>query len=187
VLVGYARVSTFEQDTALQLDALRNAGVRKIYQDKASGVGDRVQLQLAIDDLTDGNILVVWKLDRIARSLSDLLGIIARVKSAGASIKSLTEPIDTSNPIGNFTVQVLGAVAELERSIIIQRSVAGIAAARARGVQWGRRPLLSIEEQNEVVRLAELGMPIADIARAYGISRPLVYKLMQSSNKKPTC
>lgn len=176
MLIGYARVSTLDQDTALQLDALGKAGVQKIYQDKVSGVGDRVQLHLAIESLRNGHVLVVWKLDRIARSLSDLLGIIDLVKAAGASIKSLTEPIDTSNPIGNFTVQVLGAVAELERSMIIQRTTAGIRAARSRGVQWGRRPLLTGAESFEVVIITQSGIPVADVARAYGISRALVYK-----------
>lgn len=137
VLVGYARVSTIDQDTALQLDALKAAGVRKVYQDKGSGVGPRPQLHQALSKLRAGDTLVVWKLDRIARSLSDLLSIIGRVRAAGAAIKSLTEPVDTSSPIGEFTLQVLGAVAQLERSMIRERAIAGQVAAFKRGKRWG--------------------------------------------------
>jgi DNA invertase Pin-like site-specific DNA recombinase len=137
VLVGYARVSTLDQDTALQLDALKAAGVKRVYQDKGSGVGPRPQLHVALGKLRAGDVLVVWKLDRIARSLSDLLSIIGRVRTAGAAIKSLTEPVDTSSPIGEFTLQVLGAVAQLERSMIRERAIAGQVAAFRRGKRWG--------------------------------------------------
>jgi DNA invertase Pin-like site-specific DNA recombinase len=188
MLVGYARVSTIEQDTAMQLDALKAAGVHNIYQDKSSGVGPRPQLHLVLRRLRPGDTLVVWKIDRIARSLSDLLDIIQRVRNAGASIRSLTEPIDTSSSIGEFTLQILGAVAQLERSLIIQRTTAGIHAARARGVRWGRRPILSEAEQREVAELVHSGMSPSAIAPAYGISRPLVYRLhrLHFGNKSPT-
>lgn len=170
MLIGYARVSTLDQDTALQLDALKGAGVKKVYQDKSSGVGPRLELRAAIGALKPGDTLVVWKLDRIARSLSDLLGIIDQVKHAGASIKSLTEPIDTSNPIGQFTLQVLGAVAELERSIILERTAAGVAAARARGVKFGRDRTIPPDLEQELV---EAYIPrivtMRDLAKRYGV------------------
>ena len=139
-LIGYARVSTIDQDTALQLDALQAAKVFVVYQDKGSGVGPRPQLHKAVAALKKGDCFVVWKLDRIARSLADLLSIIDKVKAAGATIRSLTEPIDTSNPIGEFTLQVLGAVAQLERSMIRERVIAGQIAAMRRGVVIGGRP-----------------------------------------------
>lgn len=188
MLVGYARVSTEDQETRLQLDALHAAGVTTIYQEKTSAVSARPELQSALASLRPGDTLVVWKLDRLARSLSDLLGIIDRLASRGASFRSLTEPVDTSTPMGVFVVQVLGAVAQLERSLIIQRTTAGIRAARARGVAWGRKPLLSDQEANEVAHLFASGVPPGDIADAYGISRPLVYRLheLRSGNKKPT-
>lgn len=141
--VGYARVSTVDQDTALQLDALSGAGVFKVYSDQGSGVGPRPELQRAIASLRAGDVLVVWKVDRVARSLSDLLCILGRLKTAGAAIKSLTEPIDTSTPIGEFTFQILGAVAQLERSMIRERVMAGQAAAKARGKTWGTRSHIS--------------------------------------------
>jgi DNA invertase Pin-like site-specific DNA recombinase len=170
MLVGYARVSTLDQDTALQLDALRDAGVKQIYQDKGSGVGPRPQLRVALGKVQRGDTLVVWKLDRIARSLPDLLAIIARLNDHGASIKSLTEPIDTSNPVGRFTLQVLGAVAELERSIILERTAAGVAAARARGVRFGRSRALSSELECELVAAYVPGVvTMRDLALRFGV------------------
>lgn len=153
MLVGYARVSTNDQDTALQLDALKKAGVRVVFNESGSGVGPRPQLQRALKRLCTGDVLVVWKLDRVARSLGDLLTILDRLKSAGASIRSLTEPIDTSSPIGEFTFQILGAVAQLERSMIRERVMAGQAAARARGKRWGPPRTLTGDQEAELVQL----------------------------------
>ena len=157
MLVGYARVSTHEQDTAMQKDALERAGVQRIYADSSSGVGARPQLQIALQSLAEGDTLVVWKLDRIARSLHDLLAIQNRLKRAGAMIRSLTEPLDTTSPFGEFTFQVLGAVAQLERSMIRERVVAGQAAARARGKTWGRARMISDEDVELIVRLWRSG------------------------------
>jgi DNA invertase Pin-like site-specific DNA recombinase len=153
MLVGYARVSTTDQDTALQLDALKKAGVRLVFNEAGSGVGPRPELHRALDRLCAGDVLVVWKLDRVARGLGDLLSILARLKAAGASIRSLTEPIDTSSPIGEFTFQILGAVAQLERSMIRERVMAGQAAARARGKRWGPPRTLSEDQEAELVQL----------------------------------
>lgn len=171
MLIGYARVSTLDQDTRLQLDALKAAGVRQIYQDKGSGVGPRPQLQVAVDRLKPGDTLVVWKLDRIARSLADLLTVIDRLKRARATIRSLTEPIDTSNPIGEFTLQVLGAVAQLERSMIRERVIAGQIAAMRRGVVIGGRPKkLSDQEVAQAKRMREKGLTWPAIGQRLGVS-----------------
>lgn len=188
MLVGYARVSTEDQETRLQLDALHAAGVTRIYQEKTSAVGQRPQLHLALSELLPGDVLVVWKLDRLARSLSDLLQLLDVLSARGAAFRSLTEPVDTSTPMGIFVVQILGAVAQLERSLIIQRTTAGIHAAIARGQKWGRRPILSDRDRREVAHLARSGIPLGDVATAYGISRPLVYRLesLHPDNKKPT-
>lgn len=185
MLVGYARVSTSDQDTAMQLDALHAAGVLKIFNESGSGVGPRLELQRALSSLVAGDLLVVWKLDRVARSLGDLLSILARLKSVGASIRSLTEPIDTSSPIGEFTFQILGAVAQLERSMIRERVMAGQAAARARGKRWGPPRSLSLDLEAELValwlsgeftqrELAErfgVGLGVAKLA-IYRVTRP---------------
>lgn len=136
---GYARVSTKLQETHLQMDALVAAGATDIRQEKCSSVGERPQLRKLLSELRKGDVVLVYKMDRIARSLKDLLNILDRFTAAGATIKSLTEPLDTSGPIGMFMVQILGAVAQLERSIIRERSVAGQIAAYKRGVKLGRK------------------------------------------------
>lgn len=171
MVVGYARVSTSEQDTAMQLDALRLAGVRRIFNESGSGVGPRPELHKALDSLCAGDVLVVWKLDRVARSLGDLLSILDHLKTAGASIRSLTEPIDTSSPIGEFTFQILGAVAQLERSMIRERVMAGQAAAKARGKRWGPRRTLSLDTEAELVSLWLSGeFTQRDLAERFGVS-----------------
>lgn len=158
MLYGYARVSSRDQETHLQLDALAAHGVTQIYQEKTSSVGARPELHRLLALLGPGDLLVVYKMDRIARSLKDLLNILDRVKLAGAAIKSLTEPLDTSGPIGVFIIQVLGAVAQLERSIIRERAVAGQVAARLRGVQWGGKPLVITEpELDEIQAMYDTG------------------------------
>ncbi len=146
-VIGYARVSSRVQETHLQLDALAGAGVLIIYQEKTSSVGSRPELQKVLATLQKGDTLVVYKMDRVARSLKDLLTILERIHASGAAIRSLTEPLDTSGPIGMFMVQVLGAVAQLERSMIRERAIAGQVAARMRGVTWGGRPLVITDEE----------------------------------------
>lgn len=171
MLVGYARVSTVEQDTALQLDALRRAGVRRVFQDKGSGVGPRPQLHVAVDLLKAGDTLVVWKLDRIARSLPQLLDVVARVQDAGAGIRSLTEHMDTATPMGQFTLQVLGAVAQLERSMIRERVIAGQSAAMARGKRWGPPRVLSPRDEASLVRLYRAGgHTVSGLASRFGVT-----------------
>lgn len=184
MLVGYARVSTIDQDTALQLDALKRAGVRRVYQDKGSGIGPRPQLQAAIARLRAGDTLVVWKLDRIARSLPDLLSVIQRLRDAGATIRSLTEPIDTSNPIGEFTLQVLGAVAQLERSMIRERIIAGQVAAMRRGVVIGGRPrLLGPDEVSKAKRWRSAGASWPVIGARLGVSNTTARRAVVGDNR----
>lgn len=170
MLIGYARVSTNDQDTALQLDALKKAGVRVVFNESGSGVGPRPELQRALQRLCSGDVLIVWKLDRVARSLSDLLRILDHLKASGASIRSLTEPIDTSSPIGEFTFQILGAVAQLERSMIRERVMAGQAAAKARGKRWGPPRSLSPDQEAELVELWLSGdFTQRDLAARFGV------------------
>lgn len=157
MLVGYARVSTSSQDTRLQLDALNAAGVPRVYSENECSTGPRPQLQRAIAALRPGDVLVVWKLDRIARSLLDLLAIMERLKKASAGIRSLTEPIDTSTPLGEFVIQVLGAVAQLERSMIRQRILAGQVAAYKRGTRWGGQYTIPLADLAEIQRMYDTG------------------------------
>src|SRR6185369_351479 len=154
MLYVYARVSTSEQENHLQLDALSAAGVGRVYAEKCSSVGDRPQLRAAVQALRAGDVLVVYKLDRVARSLKDLLNILEAVQHVGAGFRSLTEPIDTSSPVGVFIVQILGAVGQFERTLIRERAIAGQVAAYRRGVRWGGQPkALSAEDGAELARL----------------------------------
>ncbi|SDO07875.1 Site-specific DNA recombinase [Rhodoferax sp. OV413] len=186
MLIGYARVSSKDQETHLQLDAMRKIGVELIYQEKASSVGKRPELQRALVELVPGDVLVVYKMDRIARSLKDLLLILERITGLGASIRSLTEPLDTSGPLGMFMVQILGAVAQLERSMIRERAIAGQVAARERGITWGGKPLVITEEQLDVIvaEYAAGGCTWNALAAKYGTTAKSIYRAMARRKKR---
>jgi DNA invertase Pin-like site-specific DNA recombinase len=151
MIYGYARVSTTEQETTLQLDALHRAGVVEIVQEKCGGTASRPQLQALIRRLKKGDKVYVWKVDRFARSLRDLLQVLERITLAGATFQSLTEPIDTTTPVGLLMFQMTGAVAEFERSMIRERSIAGQRAAVERGAILGRPRALSKGQEKEAV------------------------------------
>lgn len=169
MLIGYARVSTVQQETALQWEALKRAGVRRVFEEKRSGAGvSRPVLEEALSRLKAGDTLVVYKIDRLARSIRDLLGILDRVAAAGASFKSLTEPIDTCTPLGRMTLHLLGAIAQFEREVIRERCEAGRRAARDRGVRFGRPPLL---REEEVRALVGRGLYLREAARQAGVSK----------------
>lgn len=171
MLLGYARVSTSEQDTRLQLDALRKAGVRKVWQEQRSAVKRRPELVTLLDALREGDTVVVWKLDRLARSLRDLLGILDRITSAGAGFRSLTEAIDTTTPAGKLALHMLGAVAQFERDIIRERSIAGMEVARADGVRLGRAPALDARATSQLARQWESGRySKTELAKMHGVS-----------------
>jgi DNA invertase Pin-like site-specific DNA recombinase len=154
---GYARVSTSEQETTLQLDALKKVGVKKIYQEKRSGVATRPVLSQLLATLKTGDKVFIYKIDRLARSLIDLLGIVQKIEAAGASFQSLTEPIDTATGAGRMMVHMLGAFAEFERGIIRERCMAGQNSARQRGVHCGRPRGLASEVEADIVRMYESG------------------------------
>src|ERR1700678_1570149 len=149
--IGYARVSTDDQDTAVQVAALKSAGCERIYKEKASGGRwDRPELHRLLDQLRKGDVLVVWKLDRLSRSLRDVLTIMERLGEAGAGFRSLTEAIDTTTPAGRMMMQMVGAFAEFERAMIRERTSAGLAIARAEGRIGGRRPKLSPAQRADI-------------------------------------
>lgn len=177
-LIGYARVSTKDQETHLQLDALAKAGVLQIHQEKGSSVGARPELQKALAALSAGDVLVVYKMDRVARSLKDLLAILDRIKASGAAIRSLTEPLDTSSPLGMFMIQILGAVGQLERSITRERTVAGQVAAVKRGVVFGRPKLLSPEQEAAALAAVDGGRSMSAVARDYKVSLIVIRRLI---------
>lgn len=172
---GYGRVSTNQQDTALQEDAFRRAGVRRVVTEKWSGVGVRPELRKLIAGLRPGDRVTVYKLDRLGRSLQDLLAILERIDAAGARFRSLTEPIDTTTPAGKLMYSVLGAVAEFERSIIRERTLAGQAAARERGRYVGRPPHLTLKQCEQVAKLLSRGHAVDALADRFGVN-PWVIK-----------
>ncbi len=186
MFVGYARVSTQDQDTALQLDALFKAGCEKVFEEKASGASRRGRAELArcLASLSKGDVLVVYKIDRIARSLFDLLDILRHLERVGATIKSVTEPLDTTNSMGVFVIQILGAVAQLERSMIRERSIAGQLAARQRGRIPGRTRLLTPQDEADLVAEYRMGeTTYKGLSIKYGISESAVKRAVYRNSK----
>lgn len=178
-LIGYARVSTVDQQCRLQRDALKRSGARKVYEEKASAVSVRPVLQQALGAMKPGDVLVVWKLDRLARSVRDLLGLIERLDRMGCGLRSLTEPIDTSSALGEFVLQMLGAVAQFERSLIRERVIAGQVAAIQRGERHGRPALLSDEDQADIARLYRAGgVSMQELADRYRVGRWVVQRVV---------
>ena len=179
MLLGYARVSRLDdQDTAPQAALLRAAGCRRVVEERASGGRwDRPALHRLLGDLREGDILVVWKLDRLSRSLKDTLALLETIEAAGAGFRSLTEVIDTSGPAGRMMMQMLGAFAEFERAMVRERTRAGLDAARARGRVGGRRPKLGPEQRAEVLAMLEAGRPAAEVARVFRVHRATVGRL----------
>ncbi len=189
MLIGYARVSKSEgQDTSAQVTALKKAGAKRIFEDKASGARwDRPELQRLFEHLRPGDVLVVWKLDRLSRSLRDLIHIMEQVHAAGAAFRSLTEAIDTTTAAGRMLMQMLGSIAEFEREIIRERTRAGLAEARRHGRLGGRRHKLSPEARAEAVDDVLSGRKtMARVARAYGVHPSTITRLVARSSKTPT-
>lgn len=177
-LLGYARVSTQDQDASLQLDALKVAGCIKVFTDKASGSLDRrPQLDRLLDQLRPGDTIVVWRLDRLGRSLKHLIQLIEDLSEKGVGFRSLNEGMDTSTAGGKLIFSIFGALAEFERSIIRERTVAGLAAARARGRVGGRPSVMTPEKIRVARQLYEAReLTVEEIAKTVGVSRKTVYR-----------
>jgi DNA invertase Pin-like site-specific DNA recombinase len=181
VLLGYARVSKGdEQNNVLQAKALTAAGCRRLFEEVASGGRwDRPELHRMLDHLREGDTVVVWKLDRLSRSLKDVLHIMERIAQAGAGFQSITENIDTTTPAGRMMMQMIGSFAEFERAMIRERTSAGIAAARAEGRVGGRRKKLDAAKRREIAERVITGRKSgADMARLYNVSQPTVSRIV---------
>src|SRR6516165_7110775 len=181
MLLGYARVSKGdEQSNKVQAKALRSAGCRRIFEEAASGGRwDRPELQRMLDQLRAGDVVVVWKLDRLSRSLKDVLHIMERIGDAGAGFRSITEAIDTTSPAGRMMMQMVGAFAEFERAMIKERTSAGLAAARAEGRIGGRRKRLDDVRRREIAESVVSGRrTAAQMARMFGVSPPTVSRIV---------
>jgi DNA invertase Pin-like site-specific DNA recombinase len=180
LLIGYARVSTGDQKLDLQRDALAKEGVKpgRIFEDTASG-GPGVKrpgFAAAIKACRKGDTLVVWKLDRLGRSLMEVLEVCAKLEKKGAGLRVITDKIDTSSAMGRFVLHILAALAEMERGLIIERTRAGLTAAKARGRVGGRKRTVTEDQASEAIRLLREGVPVPEIAAQVGISTSLIYQ-----------
>lgn len=186
MLIGYARVSTNDQETATQVAALKAVGCERIYREKASGGRwDRPELHRLLDQLRKGDVLVVWKLDRLSRSLRDVLTIMERLGEASAGFRSLTEAIDTTTPAGRMMMQMVGAFAEFERAMLRERTKAGLDAAREHGRIGGRRPKLTEQQQSEIRKMVTRGdKSAADAARLFKVHPATVSRLLARASVK---
>jgi DNA invertase Pin-like site-specific DNA recombinase len=174
--LGYARVSTLEQDPALQHDALIAAGVERVFTDHASGaLTERPQLTAVLDQLRAGDTLVVWRLDRLGRSTSHLIQTVTALEERGIGFASLTEAIDTTTPAGRLLFGVLASLAAFERDLIRERTIAGLAAARARGRVGGRPTTMTPDKLDVARRMLAEGRPKSTIASTIGVSRATLY------------
>ncbi|EPY8426540.1 recombinase family protein [Citrobacter youngae] len=177
MLIGYVRVSTNDQNTALQRNALECAGCELIFEDKISGkVSERPGLKKLLRTLSEGDTLVVWKLDRLGRSMRHLVGLVEELREKGVNFRSLTDSIDTSTPMGRFFFHVMGALAEMERELIVERTRAGLEAARAERRIGGRRPKFSDDGWAQMGRLIKGGMDRKQVAIIYDVGISTLYK-----------
>jgi DNA invertase Pin-like site-specific DNA recombinase len=179
MLVGYARVSTSDQSSDLQVDALQKSGCDRIFMETASGAKrERPELKAALDYMREGDVLVVWKLDRLARSLRQLLDTADDLAARQIGFQSLTEAIDTTTHTGRLVFHIFGALGEFERSLIRERSAAGLAVARAKGIVPGRRRALSPDKVPILHALRAAHIPAKEMAMQLGISRATLFREM---------
>lgn len=182
MLIGYARVSTQEQNLDLQLEALTKAGCGKIFDDKMSGSRtERPGLNKVLDMLREGDTLVVWKLDRLGRSVKNLVDLVGELHKNGVQFKSLTDSIDTGTPSGRFFFHVMASLAEMERELTIERTRAGLEVARQLGRKGGRKRQMTDSKIESAKKLLESGVPPRDVAKNLGVSVPTLYRWIPAS------
>lgn len=186
-IIGYARVSTVDQTLDLQRDALQAAGASTLYEDKASGKSvDRPELAQCLKSLREGDTLVVWRLDRLGRNLQDLIRIVGELDMRGVKLKSVKESIDTGGPVGKLVFHLFGALAEFERELIRERTLAGLEAARSRGRHGGRPPALDVKQRKAALAMMRnRDMSVAEVSRQFGVSRSTLYSIVAASKTAP--
>jgi DNA invertase Pin-like site-specific DNA recombinase len=179
MIVGYARVSTREQDLRGQIAELRAAGCAKVYSEKASGArSDRAELAKVMKRLQPGDVVIVTRLDRLARSTRDLLNVLAAVTERGAGFRSLKDAwADTTTPHGRLMLTVLGGLAEFERELIRARTGEGRERAKKDGVRFGRPPKLTAHQRREALQRMDAGEPVVELARTFGVDRATLYRM----------
>ena len=182
--IGYARVSTNEQSLDLQLDALKNAGCKRVFIDQASGTqGDRAGLADALSHLRAGDVLIIWKLDRLGRTVKGLVDFVADLQGRGVQFRSLTDGIDTTTPAGRFFFHVMASLAQMERELLAERTHAGLAAARRRGRVGGRKRRMTLGKVESARTLLKGGMSPRDVARNLSVSIPTLYRWVPATSR----
>ena len=181
--IGYARVSTQDQDMRLQYDALHEAQCDKIYEDKASGAhASRDGLTLALETVREGDCLVVWKLDRLGRSVKDLVAIVCDLEQRGVHFKCLTDQIDTATPSGRFFFHVMASLAQMERDLTVERTRAGLEAARRQGRTGGRKRKMTDSKISVAKQLLQDGISPREVAKTLGVSIPTLYRWLPATS-----
>ena len=182
-LLGYARVSTKDQDASLQIDALENHGCTKIFTDTKSGVlAERPELIRLLDYAREGDTLVVWKLDRLGRSMTHLLQTVSDLEGRGVGFRSLTENIDTTTPGGRLIFHVFGALGQFERDLIRERTKAGLTAAAARGRKGGRKPVVTADKLQRARELVANGLNVREAAARLKVGKTALYAALQAAS-----
>ena len=184
VLIGYARVSTQDQNLDLQTEALTKAGCKRIFNDKISGSrAERPGLTKALEMLREGDTLIVWKLDRLGRSVKNLVDLVGELHKQGIQFKSLTDAIDTGTPSGRFFFHVMASLAEMERELTVERTRAGLEVARQLGRKGGRKRQMTDSKIESAKKLLASGIPPRDVATNLGISVPTLYRWIPASGR----
>ncbi len=182
MLIGYARVSTLDQNLELQREALTKAGCQTVFEDKVSSMrADRPGLEKAQEMLREGDTLIVWKLDRLGRSVKQLVDLVGELHKQGVQFNSLTDAIDTGTPSGRFFFHVMASLAEMERELIIERTRAGLDVARQLGRKGGRKPKMTESKIEFAKKLLSSGLPAKDVAKNLGVSLPTLYRWVPAS------
>ena len=182
MLIGYARVSTQDQNLELQTEALSKAGCKRIFSDKLSGSrAERPGLAQAQELLREGDTLVVWKLDRLGRSVKHLVNLVGELHQQGIQFKSLTDAIDTGTPSGRFFFHVMASLAEMERELTVERTRAGLEVARQLGRKGGRKRQMTESKIKSAKKLLASGVPPRDVAGNLGVSVPTLYRWVPAS------
>ena len=185
MLIGYARVSTEDQHLHRQKDALEKCGCEQIYTDKMSGTrADRPGLKEAMSHLRQGDTFVVWKLDRLGRSVKGLVDLVGELENRGVHFRSVTDSIDTSTPAGRFFFHVMASLAQMERELIVERTRAGLAAARRLGRVAGRKRRMTETKVAAARKLLADGMPARDVAQNLGVSIPTLYRWLPAAERE---
>lgn len=183
MLIGYARVSTAEQNLDLQIAALNNVGCEKIYQDQLSGTKvTRPGLSTALEVLRKNDTLVVWKLDRLGRTVKGLIDLVNELQQKEIHFKSITDNVDTSTPAGRFFFHMMASLAQMERELMVERTKAGLAAAKAKGRVGGRKRKMTQSKIESAKKLLASGILPKDVAQNLGISIPTLYRWIPASN-----